>query len=71
MPNIIFFSFVSSFWIQTVITGVVSCNLVRMSPKVIIIGRREGLAGAALVALLFDESLDLIQSLRAFFQFFC
>jgi hypothetical protein len=64
-------SFLSSFWIKTFITGMIYCNLVPMSPKVIIIGRYKGLAGTALVALIFGESLDLLQSLRAIFKFFC
>jgi hypothetical protein len=46
-------AFVSSFWIQTVLTGMISCNIVPMSPTVIIIGRRKGLAGTAFVALFF------------------
>jgi hypothetical protein len=55
--------FMSSFWIQTVVTGMISCNLVPMSTTVIIIGRRKGLAGTSAVALLFEESPDFLQSL--------
>jgi hypothetical protein len=49
----------------------ISYNLVPMSPTVIIIGRRNGVAGTAVVALLFEESLDYLQSLRAVFKLFC
>jgi hypothetical protein len=62
---------VSGFWIRAVLTGVISCNLVPMSPTVIIVGRRKGLAGNVVVALLFEESPDLLQSLRAVFKLFC
>jgi hypothetical protein len=64
-------TFVSSFWIHIVLTGMISCNLVPMSPTVIIIGRRKGLAGIAVVALLFEEIPDFLQSFRAVFKLFC
>jgi hypothetical protein len=64
-------SFVSSFWIQAVLTGMIYCNLVPMSPTVIIIGRRKGIGGTAAVALLFEENPDFLQSLRAVFKLFC
>jgi hypothetical protein len=48
----------------------ISCNLVPMSPTVIIIGSRKGLAGTAVFALLFEENPDLLQSLRAVFKLF-
>jgi hypothetical protein len=64
-------SFVSTFWIHTVLTGMIYCNLLPMSPTVIIIGRRKGLVGTAIVALLFEESLDFLQNTRAVFKLFC
>jgi hypothetical protein len=64
-------SFVSSFWIQTVLTGMIYCNLLPMIPTVIIIGRRKDLAGTAVVALLFEENLYFLQSLRAVIKLFC
>jgi hypothetical protein len=56
-------TFVSVFWIQTVLTGMISCNLVPLSPREITIGRRKGLAGNAVAELFFEESPDFLQSL--------
>jgi hypothetical protein len=62
---------VSGFCIQTVLTSIISCNFVPTSPTVIIIGRHKGLAGTVDLALLFEESPDFLQSMRAVFKLFC
>jgi hypothetical protein len=59
-------TFVSGLCIQSVLTGMISCNLVPMSPTVIISGRGKGLLVTVVVALLFEESSDFLQSLAVF-----
>jgi hypothetical protein len=55
--------------IVSVLTSMISCNIVPTT--VIMIGRRKGLEGTAIVAILFEEIPDLLQSLRAVFKLFC
>jgi hypothetical protein len=63
--------FVSGFWIQAVLTGMISCNFLPMIPTVIIIRRCKGLVRTAVAALLFKKSPYFLQSLRSVFKLFC
>jgi hypothetical protein len=61
---------VSGFWIHAILIGMISCNLVPMSPTVIINRRRKGLVRNAFIALLLEESPDVLQSFGSVFKFF-
>jgi hypothetical protein len=64
-------TFVSFFLIQAVLNGTISCNILPMSPTLIIIGRRKGLVITAVVALLFEEIPYFLQILRSVFKLVC
>jgi hypothetical protein len=65
------FTSVSVLAIHTVLTGVVSCNLVAMRPTIVINRRRERVAVTAVIALLIEKISNVLQCLIILFQLLC
>jgi hypothetical protein len=65
------FTLVSDIGIHATFNGVISCNLVAMSPTLVINRRRKRPARTTVIALLLEKSSDFLQDLGSFFKFFC